>query len=381
MKKVNARVLFITTGLHTGGAEKQLARLLSRLHGRVIEAEVVSLATRGPVSAEIEALGVPVWHLGIVNPLRVLQAAWRLARIVRQFRPEVIHGWMYHGNLAAWLARKAAGPRTRLAWGIRQSLYDLAREKPATRRVIRLGARFSAGVDAVVYNSETARAQHEAIGYARARAQVIDNGFDTGRFCPDGAARGDVRRELGLPATARLIGLIARYHPMKGHEVFLEAARRLAAKRNDVHFLLAGREVTAEHPVFKPWTRQPSLDGRLHLLGERTDIPRLAAALDIASSSSTWGEAFPNAIAEAMSCGVPCVATNVGDVRRIVGETGIVVPAGDAAALADGWDRILALPEADRQALGVKARERVAAHFSLESVAARYAALYEEMRT
>lgn len=146
-----------------------------------------------------------------------------------------------------------------------------------------------------------------------------------------------------------------------------------------MYFLLAGRDVTPEHPVFKPWTRKPCLDGRLHLLGERTDIPRLTAALDIASSS--WGEAFPNAIAEAMSCGVPCVATDVGDVRRIVGETGIVVPAGDAAALADGWDRILALPEADRQALGVKARERVAAHFSLESVAARYAALYEGIRT
>lgn len=370
------RIVFITTGLATGGAEKMLAKLLSRLKDAQIEAGVVSLLPSGPVSKEIEALGIPLWHLGLDTPWRVPQAAVSLVRITQHFRPDVIQGWMYHGNLAAWWARGVGARQAKLFWGIRQSLYDLGREKPLTRWLIRLGARLSPGVTAILYNSQTARGQHEAAGYAAARAHVIDNGFDTGRFGPDGVAYRSVREELGLAPEAKLIGLVARFHPMKGHEVFITAARQLVACRANVHFLLAGRDVSLDHSLFRDASGDPCMRGRLHLLGERQDIPRLTSALDIASSASSWGEAFPNAIGEAMSCGVPCVATAVGDVARIIGDTGFVIPIGDAAALANAWKHLLALPDGERQALGARARLRVIEHFSLERIAARYAALY-----
>ncbi len=373
---VTPRVLVVTTGLHTGGAEGQLALLLSRLSGHAIEAIVVSLAARGPVSARVEALGVPVWHLDLKAPLRVPGALSRLMAITRAFRPQVVQGWMYHGNLAALVAWKLAAKRARLIWGIRQSLYDLRREKPVTRQVIRFGARCSRRAHAIVYNSYTARAQHEAIGFARGAAHVIDNGFDNGLFRPDLEARDDVRRQLRVPPDTPLIGLIARYHPMKGHDMFLRAAALLAQSDTRTHFLLAGRDVVPSHPLFAPWLGHPTLGKRLHLLGERADIPRLTAALDIASSSS-WGEAFPNAIGEAMSCGVPCVATDVGDVRRILGEAGVVLPVGDEPALADAWARLLANDELRHQ-MGTAGRRRVADHFSLDRTAARYAALYSE---
>jgi glycosyltransferase involved in cell wall biosynthesis len=370
------RVLYVITGLATGGAEKQLVRLLAGLQGYGVEAGVVSLRPRGPVSAEIEALGVPVWHLGVGGLLRLPAAAWQLAKISRRFRPDVIQGWMYHGNLAALLAAQVAGMP--VVWGIRQSLYDLQREKPGTRLAIRLGARWSRQAAAIVYNAATSRAQHEAFGFSADRGRLIDNGFDTQRFRPDREARLSVRKELGLAHETPLIGKIARYHPMKGHEVFLAAAARLAERKKNVHFVLAGRDVTPQNPALADGLCHPALAGRVHCLGERADIPRLTAALDIASSSSSWGEAFPNAVGEAMSSGVPVVATDVGDVRRIVGEAGVVVPVGDAAALALAWVELLANNSA-RQHMGQAARKWVLDFFSAEVMVRRYLGLYGEL--
>lgn len=374
---MNRRVLFVTTGLSTGGAERQLARLLAHLCGGSIEAAVVSLAGRGAVSEEIESLGVPVWYLGLDQLWRLPWAAARLSRIAQRFRPHVIQGWMYHGNLGASLAGKFSGAP--VVWGIRQSLYDLQREKPRTRRVIRLSARWSGRAAAIVYNAAISRAQHEAFGFAPERGCVIGNGFDGRQWRPDSDARRSVRAELGIAPDAPLIGLIARYHPMKGHDIFLDAAARLAALQPDVHFLLAGREVTAAHPLFAAHYTHEPLAGRLHLLGERADIPRLTAALDIASSSSSWGEAFSNAIAEALLCGVPVVATDVGDARIIVGDAGIVVPAGDASALANAWQGLLGRGLEARQAMGRAGRERLLAEYGVESIASAYLRLYEEV--
>ncbi len=370
------RVLFITTGLATGGAERMLCRLLPGLVAGGLEVGVVSLRARGGVSGDIEAMGVPVWHLGLDSARDLPLAAMRLRGVARGFRPDVVQGWMYHGNLAAWLLRALWSRRARLCWSVRQSLPDLGLEKPGTRRVIRACSRVSAGVDAIVYNALLARRQHEAIGYASAPGRLIDNGFDTDVFRPDAEAAADIRRELGLMSSGRLIGLIARFHAMKGHEVFLRAAASLAARAPDVHFLLAGQGVDAANPVLAPWLVEPALLGRVHPLGERADVPALTCALDVATSASLWGDAFHNSLGEAMSCGVPCVATDVGDARRIVGDTGLIVPPGDPEALAGAWARLLALPTPDLAALGAAARRRVRECFSLDHAVAGYRALY-----
>lgn len=372
---MSVRVLFLATGLRIGGAEKQLLHLIGGLAQKGFSSSVVALRD-GPVDEEIRALGVPVEALGVSGFRALPGALQRLARVTRAFRPDLVQGWMYHGNLAASFARRWASPQARLLWGVRQSLYDLRREKALTRQAIRASAWMSTGVQAIVYNSHTARAQHEAAGFAAARGCVIDNGFDTEGFRPDPAARRAVRDMLGLTESTPLIGLIARYHPMKGHAVFLQAAALLAQRRPDVHFLLVGKEVSPDNKALAASFSAPALAGRVHCLGERSDVPLLTAALDIASSS--WGEAFPNAIGEAMSCGVPVVATEVGDVRRIAGEAGIVISPGDVEGLARAWEALLDDP-ARRRKMGEAGRRRVQAQFSVEAMAERYRALYEEL--
>src|SRR5262249_13530770 len=162
---------------------------------------------------------------------------------------------------------------------------------------------------------------------------------DLDRFAPDPKAYAAVRTELGLAPGATLVGVVGRHHPLKDHATFLRAAALLAGERGRVHFVLAGRGLEPGNPALEPLVGDTALRGRVHLLGERDDMPRLLAALDVLALSSV-SESFPNVVGEAMACGVPCVVTDVGDAARIVGPTGIVVQPGNPAALADGLRRV-----------------------------------------
>lgn len=371
------RVIIVATGLGVGGAEMQLARLA----GKLLEAgrDVLVVALRGGTVADgIRAIGIPVVELGLVNAGCITAAARSLVAQIRTFRPDVIQGWMYHGNLAATMVRRFAMPQAKLIWGVRQSLYDIRHEKALTRHVIRASVLASRAAQAIVYNSHMALAQHETFGFSAARGHVIDNGFDTAEFCPNVEGRNAVRAMLGLAADTPLIGLIARYHPMKGHQLFLESAARLSASRHDVHFVLVGRGVMPDNPSLSRALSHPALAGHIHCLGERKDVARLTAALDIVSASSYWGESFPNAVGEAMSCSVPVVATDVGDVRRIVGDAGFVVSVGDADGLAAAWASLLADSNL-RGRMGQLGRQRVLEYFSVEAMGRRYLELYEEL--
>lgn len=207
---------------------------------------------------------------------------------------------------------------------------------------------------------------------------VIPNGFDMEGWKPDPGARVDVRRELGLPLEAPLIGLISRFDPVKDHRTFTLAALRLLNQLPNVHFLLCGGGVTWENSELSAWIRSSGAASHFRLLGERDDIPRLTAALDLAALSS-YTEGFPNVIGEAMACGVPCVTTDVGDAAYIVGETGRVVPPRQPEALAEALRELIEDGPERRAALGAAARRRVAEYFDLPGVAARYEGLYRDI--
>jgi len=371
------RVIFVITGLARGGAEMMLLKLCSKLDPRRFTPSVISLADKGVVGPSIEALGITVYTLGM-RPNRPSLTGWlRLCKLISTLRPNLIQGWMYHGNLAASLA---AGTRIPVVWGMRHSLYGLGKERALTRWAIRLGAVMSRRYPcAIVYNSQTSAHQHEVFGFAAAQTCIIPNGFDTEVFHPDEYVRTSIRQELGLSDNIVLIGLIGRYHPMKDHRNFLNAAALLGKEFSDVRFLLVGCGMDADSPALGKMIAESGLGDRVLLLGERKDIPQLNAALDIASSTSAWGEGFANVIGEAMSCGVPCVVTDVGDSAWIVGSTGKVVPRSDPVALAAAWKSLILIGRGERQALGILARQRVIEKFSLEPVVDQYEELYESL--
>jgi len=370
------KVLHAITGLNTGGAETALCRLLESLPPPDFQHTVVALGPEGALSSNVAELA-ELHHLGMRAGRMVPTDLLKLRRVLRRVRPDVIQGWMHHANFAATVAAVALG--VPLAWGVRQSLYSLEREKPGTRWVIRACARLSRRPARIVYNSAVSRAQHAKFGFHDARGVVIPNGFDTSVFARDPDARSQARGELGIAEEALAIGLVARVHPMKDHANFLRSAARFAAEHANAVFVLVGDGADQSNPELTGLIDELQLRDKVRLCGRRTDIAAVDNALDIASSSSSWGEAFPNAIAEAMACGTPCVATDVGDVRDIVGEAGVVVPPRDPVALSEGWARLATLGAGGRREMGQRARQRIIDRYSLAANARAYAGLWRSL--
>lgn len=372
------RVLHIINGLNVGGAERMLWKLLAQADRERFDMRVLNLRKGGQIGDEIKSLGIPVDELNLHSPFMAWRGLLALRSIVQKTDPDLVQGWMYHGNLAAWCAIRMARRKTVQIWGVRHSLHDLAREKMTTQVVIRLCARLSGSPDRILFNSERSCLQHEAIGYNTAVCETIPNGFDVAAYRPDLQARQRLRAELGLVPETLLVGLVARFHSLKDQPGFIKAARQVSQKFPDVHFVLVGREVEQSNPVLDCASLPPEILKKFHFLGERSDIPHITAGLDIAVSSSI-SEGFPNAIGEAMSCSLPCVVTDVGDSAWLLGDSGRVVPPSDPQALAAALDSLLELPEVERQRLGAAARQRVIELFSIGAVTERYQQLYRAL--
>ncbi len=378
MGVVPIRIFHLITSLNTGGAERMLAKLVAGMDHDRFENRVVSMLPPGPVAREIQDVGISVDSLDLMRGVPHPGAVLRLVRMLRSFRPDVVQTWLYHADFLGLLASFFAG-RPPVVWNIRNADLDLASSNRMTATVLRINAALSKIPAAVVTNSRQAVAFHMQAGYAPKQWEILPNGFDIRLYRPDPAARLELRRELDLPANALLVGHCARFAPVKDHDMFLQAVRLVAQHAPCVHFALCGDGVSADSPdtpLFAQAAADPVLAGRLHLLGRRTRIHQFMAGLDLFCLSSR-SEGFPNVLGEAMACGVPCVATDVGDCRDVVGDTGRIVPTGDPRSYADAICNFFSLPPEQRQQLGHAARQRIQFKYSLASVVSNYQKLYE----
>ena len=370
------RILHVISGLQVGGAEHMLTRLLERVGGR-FEHAVLCLTESSPLGERITRRGIPVVSLQLRRDRPNLGGLVRGLRSVHGFRPDLIESWLYHSDLFAVVAR-ALAPRARLVWNLRCSDMDLDRYAWSTRLLPTLLSRLSRVPDTVIVNSEAGRRAHVDQGYRPRRWALIPNGFDLGRLVADRAARERVRGELGVGPEEMLIGLAARFDPMKDHETFC-AAVALVDAGLPLRFVLVGRGTEPSNAALRSVIERYGVAARIACMGERLDLTDLFSALDAVTLSSAFGEGFPNVIGEAMAFQLPCVTTDVGDAAEIVGDTGIVVARRNPRQLSEAWLRLLWLGAAERAALGRRARERIAAHYSLDGVVDRYETLYDEL--
>ncbi len=372
------RVLHVITALGVGGAEHMLLRLLGAPALAGVQQRVLSLLPGGALAQAMRETGAAVEELDFLGGVPVLGGAMGLLARTRRYRPDLVQGWLYHGNLGAWLAARSVGHGTSLLWGVRQSLPSLVGENAFARVAIHLNRLLSGAPDRLLFNSQRSIDQHRAFGFDMRRAHHIPNGFDTVHLAPDAAARNRLRATWGVQEGEVVYGLLARDHPVKDHAGFFRAARQVLQARPLSRFVLAGTGVDAHNPVLAQQVAEAGLQGALHLLGERRDVPAVLSALDVYVSSSR-AEAFSNSVGEAMSCGLPCVATAVGDSADIIGDTGLVVPPQSPEALAAAMVSLADLGELGRAAWGARARERIRSRFGMEAVAGRYAELYTEL--
>lgn len=376
-RKEAIKVATCITGLEVGGAETTLAELLAHVPGD-IEVRVFSLIDGGQIAERIRAMGIDVIGMHMHAHKPSIGGFVRLWWHILRFSPRIVHTWLYHADLMGGVAaRLALAPH--VIWHLHNSDLHPERVGRMTRIVVWICARLSHTVPEVILSCSEAGAKvHTNLGYAATRMRVVPNGVDAARFAPQPDARSSVRAEFGFTEDLPLIGLTARIDPQKDHPGFFRAINAFFAAGGDAYFLLAGRDVTLEHwqlPQLREDTGRPE---RIVLAGQRLDVPRLMAALDLATSSSL-GEAFPLAVVEAMACGIPVAATDVGDCRLIIGDTGVVVPPADPEALADAWTRLLALTAEDRREMGRRARDRVLENYTIERLASSVWELYREL--
>lgn len=371
------KIVHVITGLGVGGAETFLLRLIPCLRGADYESTVIYLTGQGEYASAYREKGISVIPLELNSPKNVFSGVLRLLKILREESPDLINTWMYHANLLGGVAGKVM--RIPVIWNVRQSNLSNKVNKANTLGAIRISAPLSRVLPfEILYNSEAARAAHKKIGFRHPRSRVLINGVDESIFSPSTALRVKLRSELGIPDDAPIVGHVARYDIQKDHETFLRAVGIVRLKRHDLHVVMIGAGVEWKNERLTQSLAYERDSDWLHLLGPRENMRELYSAMDIFCSSSI-GESFPNAVLEAMMMALPCVVTDVGDSRRIVGEGGSVIAPADYENLARELLRVVSMRESQRKKIGLAMRALALERFTLSKAANSFVECFDEV--
>lgn len=329
----------------------------------------MTLYPGGAFSRDLLSTGVTLncLHKGGRWDLRFLL---ELLKGVRVFRPDVVYSFLTTANVFNAVV-KCRFPKTRCIWGIRASNMELSRYGRFQQSEFQLSRWLSRLSDAMVFNSHAGAEHVFAAGFSSVQWRVIPNGIDTAVYRPDAGSGRPIRSEWGVADHHTLVGLVGRYDEMKDHGTFIRAAARVARVRPDARFVCVGG---GDEGIRRRIARQiasEGLDGRVLLAGFTKEMPRVYNALDLLCSSSAFGEGFSNVIGEAMACGVPCVATNVGDAARIIGDTGVIVPPQNDRLLAEGILDMLERIGCQRGCTEQRAAARIRRLYTIERMVAR----------
>ena len=370
-------VLHVIAGLDVGGAETALVRLIRYSAGAGLRHTVFTLKPGGELLKEFEESGAVVLAPPDGSRWTILANIIGLRRRLGSDRPDVVQGWMVHGNLVAWFLRAIGFRRARLAWNLRMTLNDTLHEKGRTIGLTRRAAMLSKSVDLLIANSDTSMREHAAAGYRPRRSLVIPNGFDPSIFAPDPVDRARLRATWKVPDQALVFGLVGRFHRTKGHELFAHAAVDILRRHPRTRFVLAGAATDAS-PALDRLLADVGVGDAFVRLGARRDISSIMQALDVVCVPSYY-ESFPNVLGEAMMSGRPVIATDVSDVATIMGRIGQIIPVGDAGALAAAMQAMIDVGTEGRSAIGQAGRTRMIEQYSLDHIVDLYAEQYRQL--
>jgi glycosyltransferase involved in cell wall biosynthesis len=358
-------IVFVVRSMARGGAEGQLARLAVGLAQRGWRVGVATFYAGHVHEATLLAGGVTLLPLHKRRAADLVTPALRLRRLLRESGARVAYSFLTDANVLAAIAGVGRS-RPSLIWGIRAAHMDLRLYGPVARISFALSRLLARRADRLICNSSAGAAYHVARGYPADRVAVVPNGFDTIVFRPDPAAGAACRAALGIDPAADVVGVFARFDPMKDHATLLHAFAILRGRRPSAQLLVVGHgsEPAVDH--LRSVAAALGVADAVHWIGETADVPRYMNACDVTALSSL-GEGLPNAVGESMACGIPCVVTDVGDAREIVGDPRLVVPTAQPAPMAAAIDFALA----HRAALSPRLRERIVTDYGIDAMIER----------
>jgi len=359
-------IFFLIRSLNIGGTERQLIELVKGLDKNTYEITVGLFYDGGILREELTAMeGVKLLPLYKSGRWDLIRFCTRLITILSRSKPHILYSFLPDANLVGLISGRITRVK-QIVWGVRASNMNVSRYDWLARMSLRLSAFLSRFPDAIITNSFAGLRFHKDIGYKTERMKVIPNGIDTKLFKPDHLSGFRLRDEWGIDEEMITIGLVGRLDPMKDHATFLRAVKIFDQKECSVRFVCVGDGKEPYKSEIHFLCRRLGVNGSIIWAGERCDMTAVYNSMDIVTSSSSFGEGFPNVIGEAMACGVPCVVTDIGDSAIIVGETGIVVPPEDPQSLADGWRSMLKRLNDKSYSIKERARTRIVSHYNSE---------------
>lgn len=361
------KLILLIRSLEIGGAERQLVALARGLSERGHEVHVFTFYPDGALLQDLIFSGVSVINLDKKGRWDIVCFFMRLVKELHKKKPDFLYGFLPASNLVGLAAACCSGV-PQIVWGVRASNMDLSQYDRLSRLETWLASKLARYANKIICNSCAGANYHVRAGYPSGKMFVVENGIDADKFHFDAAMRDQVRKEWSVASSDFLIGIPARLDPMKGHLTALQALSRLSVEVPTAKLACVGSGPLADQ--LRVMARHLQIEDRVIWVGERKDMPAVYSAFDI-SSSSSLGEGFSNAIAEAMSCERVCIVTDVGDSAVIVGNTGWVVPEKSPEALALAWQQAFNLTESERSKMGRAARQRIIDKFSVNSMVNR----------
>jgi glycosyltransferase involved in cell wall biosynthesis len=373
------KVLHCITGLTGDGAQRMLLRLAQELQNEGVESEVINLGGETKVVDAFKDSAIPVHSLGLrATGVDAFRGALMVGKLARHIKPNVVQGWMYHANLVLSMAMRRDLGRMPVLWNIRRGLDDYDQRRLKTRVVIRGNAWLSKLPSRIIYCSRECRLQHEIFGFEKGAGVVLNNGFDSSRFSPSDAFRKEFRKRNHIGDDEFVIGMVGRYDIAKGHTYLFEAFAKISPIVPNARLVLVGRGVDRDNEQISASLRALGLHSRVLLLGEHEATERIYPGFDLYCSSSI-NEGFPNAIAEAMSCGVPCVVTDTGASHEIAEDVGLVVQSRESEQLAKALVSMATKSKDELRSRGERGRDRVVSRYSLPRISKDYLRVYQEV--
>ncbi len=368
-------VLHIITGLKIGGAENALYRLVTNFEKENYTHRVISLTSGGTLLKQFEEAKVEVTQFDFKkNPFKQF---WKLSIYIKSIKPDIVNTWMYHANIIGGIAARFAGIK-KIIWGLRTTDANKG-SKIFTKVIRRIGGFLSYLIPKIIICvADAAKQSHIKIGYSAKKMIIINNGFDIYDLKFREKSRQNFRKELGYKPNHVVVGSVGRFNKAKDHRNFIKAAGIAAKKNSNIRFLIIGKGISKKNKELFDWIKTENIQKKVNLIEERMDISNCLSSMDVFCLHSSR-EGFPNALAEAMLVGLPCVSTNVGDVDLLLNDIGIVVKKEDSFSLAQGILKLVLLNHEEKEAIASRSRKKICDNFSIKAICNQYESAYSSV--
>jgi glycosyltransferase involved in cell wall biosynthesis len=369
---MKSNILHIITGLDVGGAERSLYNLSSNYPNDECKNYFLSVTNceKSHYFHLLRSKGFEVYSLEVKSIFSFLPSLLKLFTIVRKINPDLIQGWMYHGNFFALIAKFLAKNSPFLLWNVRTALDSSKSLSLGTKLINVFLSKISFIPDKIIYNSKNSIKDHTSLGYSSKNSILIHNGFDCSKWIPSDNIRKKVRQKIGISLSTICFVYVGRNHEQKNLPLLFGAFEKASLISNDIALICIGKDLDKEFLAKN--------HAKIIFLGASKSVESLLPAFDVFCLSSNW-EGFPNVIGEAMSCGLPCITTDVGDSKYIVGSCGWTVQTDNEDLYFNAILEALKINTGELKALKKSARNRILNNFTMNQMLNKYSNLYSSL--